>query len=142
MGSTAFADFCGFWFVSSRGDVGAALGQHVGIAAGVFGPAAVTFGDDDAGHDAVEEVAVMADEDDGAGVTGQHFLEHVQCFEIEVVGRLVEHEHVRGLGECAGEHEAAALTAGQHAQRCAALLGLKQEIAHVGDDVLGLSARS
>ncbi len=61
-------------------------GQHVGIAAGVFGPLTVAFGRDDAGDDAVEEVAVVADEDDRAGVVGQKLLQEVEGFEVEIVG--------------------------------------------------------
>ena len=66
-------------------------------------------------HDAVEEVAVVADEDDGAGIVAQHFLQHVERLEVEIVGRLVEHQQVRGLGQRARQHQPAALAAREHA---------------------------
>ena len=54
--------------------IGAALGQHVGIAAGIFLPAAVAFGHDHEADDAVEKIAIVADDEHGAGVIVQHFL--------------------------------------------------------------------
>ncbi len=48
--------------------------------------------------DVVEEVAVMGDHDDGAGIIAQMMLEPGHAFGIEMVGRLVEQENV-GLGE-------------------------------------------
>ena len=121
-------------------EIRAALGQHVGVAAGIFGPAAVAFGREHQVHDAIQEVAVVADEDDGAGIGAEHFLQHVQRFQIEVVGGLVQHQQVGGLGERARQHQAAALAAGQRAERRARLLRREQEILHVADDMLGLSA--
>ena len=52
----------------------AALGQHVGIAARVILPAPLALGHDDAGADAVEEIAVMAHQQYRAGVVGQQLL--------------------------------------------------------------------
>ena len=120
--------------------IGAALRQHVGIAAGIFDPAAVAFRHDHRGHDAIEEVAVMADQDHGALVVAEHFLQHVEGFEIEIVGRLVEHQQVGGLCQRACQHQAAALAAGQHFERRAHLFLREQEVLHVADDVLRLAA--
>src|SRR3981189_3375513 len=55
-----------------------ALRQHVGIAAGIFDPAAVALRRDHRGHHAVEKIAVMADQDHGAVVVAEHFLEHIE----------------------------------------------------------------
>ena len=47
------------------------------------------------------------------GIVGEHLLQEVEGFEVEVVGRLVEDEEVGGLRERAGEHQPAALAAGE-----------------------------
>ena len=52
----------------------------------------------DAGAELVEEIAVMRDHDDCAAVGLQIGLEPLEGGEIEVVGRLVEHEQF-GVGE-------------------------------------------
>ena len=57
----------------------------------------------------------MADDEDGAVIIGDHFLEQVEGLEVEVVGRLVEDEQVRAAGELAGEEQARALAAGEGA---------------------------
>ena len=82
----------------------------------------------------------MADQQDGAGIVAEHVLQHVQRFEVEVVGRLVEHQQVRRLRQHLRQHQPAALAAGQLAERRARLLGREQEILHVADDVPRLAA--
>ena len=118
----------------------AALRQHVGIAAGIFGPSPVAFGGNGRGHDAVEEIAVVADQKHGALVVGQHLLQQIQRLEIEVVGRLVEDHQVALAGQRHGQHQPAAFAAGEHADGGAGLLGPEQEILHVADDVALLAA--
>ena len=56
----------------------------------------------------------MADQDHRALVVAEHVLEHVERFEVEIVGRLVQHQQVRGLGQRAGQHQPAALAAREH----------------------------
>ena len=53
--------------------------------------------------DGVEEGAVMGDDEQGAGVIGEVGLEPAEGLEVEVVGRLVEHEEVGLHDEEAGE---------------------------------------
>ena len=109
-----------------RGQIRAsALGDHVAIAAGVLGPAALAFGRDDAGDDAVEKVAVMTDEQYRPRVIVQQLLQQIERFEVEVVGRLVEHENVRRLGQHAGEQQSRTLATRQHADRATRLFGLE-----------------
>ena len=48
-------------------------------------------------HEAVEEVTVVAHNDEGAVKILQRLLEHVFRAQIEVVGRLVENEQVEGF---------------------------------------------
>ena len=56
----------------------------------------------------------MADQDYGAFVVTEHFLEHVKRFEIEIVGRLVQNQKVGGLCQRARQHQSAAFAAGEH----------------------------
>ena len=58
----------------------------------------------------------MADQEHRAGVGLQQLLEQLERVDVEVVGRLVEHQHVGRQREQAREQQAVALAAGQ---RCA-----------------------
>ena len=82
-------------------------GHHVGVAAGIFGPLALALGHQNRGCHPVEEVAVVADQQDRTLIVGQHLLQQVERFEIEVIGRLVEHQQIRGLGQFARQDAAA-----------------------------------
>ena len=89
-----------------------ALLDEVGVVADVLGRASVVQLDDPVG-DLVDEVAVVADEDDRAGVVGQEALQPLDAGEVEVVGRLVEQQHVRVLEQEAGERDAHHPAAGE-----------------------------
>ena len=91
----------------------AALRHHVGVAARIDVPAPAAFRDDHGRHGAVEEVAIVRDEQHGARIVVDHLFQQVERFEIEIVGRLVEHQQVRGFRERARKREAAALAAGE-----------------------------
>ena len=56
----------------------------------------------------------MADENYGAFVIAEHFFQHVEGFEIEIVGRLVQHQQVGRLCQRARQHQPAALAAGEY----------------------------
>ena len=86
--------------------------------------------------DVVEEGAVVRDEQDGAGVVLQRGLEELERLDVEVVGRLVEHQHVGGPGEEAGEEQAVALAAGKHAHRRIGAARREEELAEVAHHVL------
>ena len=81
-----------------HGDAGQ-LVAPIGITAGVFSDDAVTFEDQRAGHDVIEESTVVGDDDERAGVVDEDVFQNVEGFGIEVVGRFVEYQHVGGLGE-------------------------------------------
>ena len=81
----------------------------------------------------------MADDDDRAGIIRDHLLQQVEGFEIEIVGRLVEHQQIRRQRQGAGQQQARALAARQARHGRARLLGSKEEVAHVADDVLLLA---
>ena len=73
--------------------------------------AAVEVGDV-RGH-AVEEVAVVADDEEGPGPAQQELLQPDEALQVEVVGRLVHEEQVRLLQEQAGERHPHAPAAGE-----------------------------
>ena len=88
----------------------------------------------------VQEVAVVGDGHHGAGEALQELLQPVHRFGVQVVGRLVEQQHV-GLGQQqAAQRHAALLTAGEHAD-----LGVpRRQAQRVGGDfelVLGVACR-
>ena len=121
-------------------DALAPLRDHVAVAARVFLPEAVALGGDDRGHNPVEEIAVVADEQDRALVVGEHLFEQVKSIEVEVVGRLIKHQHVGGRGQRYRKRETRPLAPRQHRDRRSRLLRRKQEILHVAHDVLLLAA--
>ena len=55
---------------------------------------AVAFEGQDVGGDAVEEPAVMADDDGAAGEILQRLFQRAQRVDVEIVGRLVEQQDV------------------------------------------------
>jgi hypothetical protein len=64
--------------------------------------------------DVVEEVPIVRDRDDRAGVGLEVLLEPQHGFRVEVVRRLVEEQQVRLLQQQLAQGHAAALTAGEH----------------------------
>jgi len=83
---------------------------------------------DDPVGDAVEEVAVVRDEDDRADEALERRLERLDRVDVEVVRRLVEDEQVRTAHHQEQELEARALAAAQQAVRPAHLLVREQEL--------------
>src|ERR1041385_7728413 len=75
--------------------VGAMVVDHRGRSTG-FGGLEL----DDAGGQGRDELAVVGDEDQGAGVLVEGGVERLDGFHVEVVGRLVRSEERRGGEEC------------------------------------------
>ena len=65
----------------------------------------------------VEQLEVVADDEQGAAVGAQEAEQPVAGVVVEVVGGLVEHEQLAAGEEDAGQLDPAALAAGQHADR-------------------------
>ena len=65
-------------------------------------------------HEAVEEVTVVADDNERAVKILQCLLEHVFRAQIEVVGRLVENEQIEGFEQEFENGQARTLTARKH----------------------------
>ena len=77
----------------------------------------VAVDDDHVGDGALEEGPVVAHHDQGAGPVVEEVLEGPQRVEVEVVGRLVEQQHVGPLGQDEQQLQPAPLAAGQRADR-------------------------
>ena len=81
----------------------------------------------------------MTDEENCPLVLAEQLLQQIERFDVEVVGRLVEHDQVRRGRESDGERQSAALASRQLIDRGPRLLGAEQKILHVADDVAALS---
>src|SRR5271163_353754 len=77
----------------------AALRDHVGIAAGIFDPASAPLRYEDRSDDPIEKISVVTDQQERAGIVGQQFLQQIERLDVEIVGRLVKYEDVRGKRE-------------------------------------------
>ena len=94
----------------------------------------------DACRDAVEEPTIMTHDQRRALVGADRFFENAQGREVEVVGRLVEHEDVAADREELGEKHAVALAAAEVADAGAQHARRKQEALEVGFDTQRSSA--
>ena len=72
------------------------------------------------GHDIVEEVAIVGDEDDVAGIIDQMAFEPRDAFGVEMVGRLVEQQDVGLFEQQLGQRDAATLAARERVDRTVA----------------------
>ena len=82
---------------------------------------------EDAGGQLVDEIAVVRNEDDRAGVLHERVEQHVFGAQVEVVGGLVEQKEIRRMQQQAQQGVAAALAAGEHADLLEHVLVRKQE---------------
>jgi hypothetical protein len=78
----------------------------------------------------------VADQEQRAVIVLQQFFEQFQGFDIKVVGRFVEHQHIGRPGEQAGQQQAVALAPGERTDRRAGALRREQEVFEVADHVL------
>jgi hypothetical protein len=90
------------------------LSKPGGIVA-LIGDAAATIEFENPPRDIVEEIAVVGDDEDGAGILPQMALEPVDRLGVEMVGRLVEEQQLRLLKQELAERDAAPLAARQFA---------------------------
>jgi hypothetical protein len=90
--------------------------------------------------DPVQEVAVVRHDQHRAGVLGEVLFEELGRLEIEVVGRLVEQEHVRLADEHLGQRDPHLPAAGEVLAELVAVPGLEPEaghdLGHVGLDAV------
>ena len=93
------------------------LAKPVAVSADIFLDAAIVFEHERAGHDVVEELTIVADYDQRAAERDELFLENLQCLDIEVVGRFIEHEQVSGTRKQLRQDYAVTLTTRQRFDR-------------------------
>ena len=117
-----------------------ALGRPLGVRAllahaHVLGPAAdvgvqrLVLDRDGARADRVEQRAVVRDQQQRAGERLQRRLERLAALEVEVVGRLVEDQHVGAGVDEDRQRQPPALAAGQPVERLLGRLAAEQELA-------------
>ena len=79
-----------------------------------------------------EEGAIVGDDHRAAGALGDEALEPVQAVEVEVVGRLVEQQHVEAREQDRGQRGAGGLAAGQRRGLEVEQAGVEPEVAQHG----------
>ena len=83
------------------------------------------------GGNAVQEPAIVGDHHGTAGELQQGVLEARKGFDVEVVGRLVEKQHVAALLEGEGQIQTVALTTGEYPRRLLLIRSLEPETSDV-----------
>src|SRR5205823_13276644 len=81
-------------------------------------------------------MAIVTDENDRAFEADQSELEALDRLDIQVIGGLVENEHVVALEHQLGEHETRGLTAGERLNRLESGISRKEKLSHDAPDVL------
>ena len=77
----------------------------------------------------------MADEEHGAGVVAQQFFQQFLRVDVQIVGRLVQHQNVGGVGEQFGQQKAVALAAGKRRHGRLGAGGVEQEVFQIAHHV-------
>jgi hypothetical protein len=95
----------------------------------------------DAGGDFFDEVVIVGDEQDGALVFLQRDVEGVDGFQVEVVGRLVEDQHVGLLQHELAEEQACGFAAGERFGGLQAFFAAEEHLAEQAADVFGAGLR-
>ena len=83
-------------------------------------------------RDPVQEPAIVRDHHDAAGKIEQGFFQRAQGFHVQVVGRLVEQQHVAAAAQQLGQVHAVAFAAGQVADSLLLVRALEIEAADIG----------
>ena len=115
------------------------LSQVIVVAAVVLLDLSVRLDRQRAGDDVVQERPVVADQEHRPLVLDQERLQQLERLDVQVVGRLVQNQQVRRLGEELGQQQAAAFAAGEVLDQAARAFRGEQEILEVADDVPGLA---
>ena len=114
--------------------------QGIGIAPGADGDTAIALHHQRGGGNPVDEIAVMADQQHGAVKIIEQFLQQVERFDIEIIGRLIENEQVCRLRHQTGEQQARLLPARKRGDRAAHLLFGEQKILQIAHNMPGRTA--
>ena len=105
------------------------------VAADVVGHAALALEDEQARANLVKERAIVAHEQHGAAEFHEQILEQFERLRVEIVGGLVEHEHVARLGEQPREQQPVALAARERLDRGARARRVEKKILEIGNHV-------
>ena len=89
----------------------AAVGIVVGVVAFEPGDLAIALEGEDVSGDAVEKPAVVGNDDRAPGKLEERLLECAQCVDIEIIGRLVEQQHIGAGLQHLSKVDAVAFTA-------------------------------
>ncbi|KAF1858260.1 hypothetical protein Lal_00014761 [Lupinus albus] len=92
----------------------------------------LAFEREDVGGDAVEEPAVVRDDHHAAREFQQRVFQRAQGFDVQVVRRFVQQQHVAALEQRLGQVQAAAFAAGQVADQFLLIGALEVEAAEIG----------
>src|SRR5579872_2427809 len=114
--------------------------QVIAVTAGILAPPSLTLGGQRLGDDVVEKAPVVAHQQERPGVILQPLLEELQRLDIQVVGRLIEHDEVRRPRKQSRQQQTIAFATGKHPDRRLGALRGKQELPKVAHDVLALIA--
>ncbi len=93
---------------------------------------AVALEREDVRRDAVEEPAVVADDDRATGIRQERLLERAKRVDVEIVCGLVEQQQIATLLQQLGEVDAVTLTAGECADLPSLRAALEVEPRYVG----------
>ena len=100
---------------------------HVLLPAALVGAQRAVHHGDRPGADRLQQRAIMRDEQQRALEGLQRVLQRLAAFDVEVVRRLVEDEHVGARGDEDRQRQAPALAAAQPVQRLLAVLAAEEE---------------
>ena len=98
--------------ISGGPETGFAVGLVFGIVAVEPDHPAVAFKGQDMGGDAIQEPAVMADDDSAAGEVFEGLFQGPQGVDIEVIGRFIKQDNIGTRLQHPGEMNPVALAAG------------------------------
>src|SRR4029079_1702368 len=93
---------------------------------------AVALEGEDVGGDAIQEEAIMADDDSAAGEILERRFKRGECLHVEIVGRLIEQNEVGAGFQHLGEMDAISFAAGELADLLLLIRSLKIEPADIG----------
>ena len=86
---------------------------QIGAVVSVVGEETATVNLHDFPGDAVQEIPVVGDHDNCATILLQLLFQQLYGFVVDVVGRLVQQQHIAGLDECRSDTGTTAFSAGE-----------------------------
>lgn len=76
-----------------------------------------SFKGDRAGDHPIDKIPVMADQKQSPFVVSEHLLQQIEGLNVEIVGRLIEDQHIRFVGEESGEEQPVSFPTGENPDR-------------------------